>query len=127
MKRKTILIIDSKKYVGSSWKKGLSQHYKIVILRDADVIKKLYWYEVPRAVIINSRLHNKFDLTIFRRIKELLPLVPIFAVISYRCSWSSEELKKLGIERIVKKPFPFRILEEKIEEVLSEQHINCRV
>jgi len=124
MKRRSIIIIDSKWHCGNSWKKALGKKHEIAVLRDFSMIEKLCTAGAVDIVIVNTHLQKEFDLNIFRRFRQFFPSIPVTAVISYRCSWDKDELGKYGIEHAVLKPFSIQTLEEKIEEVLCEQ-VSC--
>jgi len=105
-----------------SWKKELGRKHEIAAFRDFSVVEKLCRKGDVDLVVINTHNARKeFDLNIFRRMRQSFPSMPVIAVISYRCTWRNDELKKWGIEHAVKKPFSIQTLEEKMEELLYEQ------
>ena len=108
-----------------SWKKELGKKHEIAAFRDFSVIEKLCRGGIVDLIIVNTHNARKeFDLNISRRIRQSFSSIPVIAVISYRCAWGNDELRKWGIDHAVKKPFPVRTLEEKIEEMLCEQ-VSC--
>lgn len=125
MKRRSILIIDSKWSCGMSWKKELGRKHEIAAFGDFSIIEKLCRGGSVDLVIINAHnIRKEFDLNILCKMKQLFPSIPVIAVISYRCRFDQDELRKWGIDHAVKKPFPMGTLEEKIEEVLYKQ-VSC--
>ncbi len=117
MNRKSILIIDSKWSWGMTWKKELGKKHEIAAFWDFSIIEKLCREGVVDLVIINTHgVRKEFDLNILHRFRQSFPLIPVIAVVSYRCSWSRDEFIKWRIEHAIKKPFHIQTLEEKIEE-----------
>ena len=56
-----------------------------------------------------------------RKVKENFPSVPIIAMSVYSNSFSGRELKRLGADDFIVKPFDVNNLKQKIEQLLGKK------
>ncbi|MGE0267045.1 MAG: hypothetical protein AB7S78_01135 [Candidatus Omnitrophota bacterium] len=121
MTKRSIIIIDSKRHSGSSWKKTLSRHHEVVIFRDSGIIGRLCREGIVQLLIMNMyHSTQEFELNILRRLNQNFPKIPVLTVISYRCLLSADHLKKYGSGHMIKKPFSCLTMEEKIKEIFYQ-------
>ncbi len=118
-RKKTIFIIEQEVNLANGLKAILEKEgYQVISTCSAYVIKDILEDKDPGLVIINISIPKQLGLDILRKTKESFPCVPIIAMSVYSSSFSSEELKRFGVDDFITKPFDVNNLKQKIDQLL---------
>jgi len=121
-RKKTILIIEQELNIANGLKAILKKEdYQAVSTYSPYAIKDILEGKEPDLVIINIGIPKELGLNILRKTKESFPYAPIIAMSVYSSSFSSKELKRLGADDFIAKPFDVKCLKEKIEELVEHK------
>lgn len=120
MKReKAILIIEQEINLTNGLKAILEKEdYQVISTYSPYAIKDILEDKEPDLVIININIPKELGLNVLRKAKESFPSVPIIAMSVYTNSFSGKELKRLGADDFIAKPFDVNNLKQKIEHLL---------
>ena len=121
-RKKIILIIEQELNIANGLKAILKKEdYQAVSTYSPYAIKDILEGKEPDLVIINIGIPKELGLNILRKTKENFPYAPIIAMSVYSSSFSSKELKRLGADDFIAKPFDVKFLKEKIEELVEHK------
>ena len=121
-RKKTILIIGQELNIANGLKAILKKEdYQAFSTYSYYAIKDILEDKEPDLVIINIGIPKELGLNILRKTKESFPCAPILVMSVYGSSFSSKELKRLGADDFIAKPFDVKYLKEKIEELVEHK------
>jgi len=121
--KKTILIFEQEINIANGLKAILKKEdYHAVSTYSPYAIKDILEDKAPDLVIINIGIPKEFGLNILFKLKEIFPSAPIIAMSVYSNSFSGRELKRLGADDFIAKPFDVNNLKKKIEHLLGKKH-----
>jgi len=117
--KKTILIIEQEINLVNGLKAILEKEgYKVV-----SDLRYLYPDSVetsmkPDLVLLDISNPKELGLNILRKTKAACPLLPVIAMSVYSHSFSKNEMKRLGVDDFLTKPFEIEHLKKRIEELM---------
>lgn len=118
-KEKLVLIIEQEVNLANGLKTILEKEdYQVIFTCSTYAIKDILEDKEPDLVIININIPKEFGLNILRKAKKNFPFAPIIAMSVYTNSFSGKELKRLGADDFIAKPFDVNNLKQKIEQLL---------
>lgn len=121
-RERTILIIEQEINLTNGLKAILEkENYQIISSYSPYAIKDILEDKEPDLVIININIPKELGLNILRKVKENFPSAPIIAMSVYSNSFSGRELKRLGADDFIVKPFDVNNLKQKIEQLLGKK------
>lgn len=117
--KKTVLIIEQEMNLANGLKAILEKEgYEVVTdlhylnPNNAEISKK------PDLVILNINIPKELGLNILRKTKAAYPSLPVIAMSVYSHSFSKNEIKRLGADDFIAKPFEIEQLKKKIEQLM---------
>jgi len=121
-RKKIILIIEQELNIANGLKAILKKEdYQAISTYNLYAIKDILEDKEPDLVIINIGIPKELGLNILRKTKESFPYAPIIVMSVYSSSFSIKELKRLGADDFIAKPFDVKFLKEKIEELIEQK------
>lgn len=122
IRKKTILIFEQELNIANGLKAILKKEdYQAVSTYSPYAIKDILEDKEPDLVIINISIPKELGLNILSKLKEIFPFAPIIAMSVYSNSFSGRELKRLGADDFIAKPFDVNNLKQKIEQLLGKK------
>lgn len=121
--KKTILIIEQETNIANGLKFILRKEgYTAVSVFNYYHFKELCEDKKPDLAIINIYIPKEVGLNILHKIKESFPKLPIIAMSVYSNSFTKKELRRLGVDDFIAKPFDMKYFKEKVEELIGKKN-----
>lgn len=120
VRNRTILVIEQEINIAERLKSLLEKEdYLVISAYTSRHLKEIFKDHGPDLAIININLPKAFGLNILRKTKELFPKIPVIAMSVSSNSLSANELKRLGANEFITKPFDAERLKSKIGQLLK--------
>jgi len=100
-----------------------SLHYSVTVCKDGMEALELLKKEPYTILISDIRMPKMDGITLVKEVKKLYPQIGVIMMTAYSTAYTEEDIRRVGIDDYISKPFNFENLKEKVERLIIQVHM----